>query len=117
MVCQEHEYLREGEFMKNKYWEECLASSFDEHGIIVTTEQLKAVASDIQIGHENIGLAFYVPENPMISEVARLNTELKDEREKVICRECSGYGRIITYWGTRQSNSECRKCAGEGRHK
>lgn len=102
---------------KRDYWEECLASSFNEHAITATNEQIKAVAADIEICRDNIGLAFPTPENPLISEVKTLKLKLKNEHEKVICRECNGYGRIITRGGTFESNSECPKCRGEGRHK
>ncbi len=101
---------------QQNYWEECLATSFEEHGIIVTDLQLKAIADDIQNSHENIGLAFHVPENPLIPEVANLKRELKKEREKVTCDECHGTGNIITYGGTLQFQSSCLQCNGEGRY-
>lgn len=41
----------------NDYWEECLDSSFSEHGIAATPEQLKAIAEDVQVSHENYGMA------------------------------------------------------------
>jgi hypothetical protein len=47
--------------IKLDYWEECLSSSFEEHGVNATPEQFKAVAKDVQAGHDNYGMAFYSP--------------------------------------------------------
>jgi 23S rRNA A1618 N6-methylase RlmF len=60
---------------KTNYWEECLDSSFCEHGITVTPEQLKAVAEDVQGGHENYGMAFYSP--PVGDRIADIKREWK----------------------------------------
>lgn len=98
-----------------KYWEECLSSSFEEHGIIASKEQIEAIASDIQISHENYGLAFHVPENPLINELRKVKEELKKEKEKVICEKCKGRGLITSNYGTFTSNSQCSKCRGEGK--
>lgn len=58
------------------YWEECLDSSFQEHGVKVTPEQLKAIAKDIQGGHENYGMAFYAPPaSDRINDIDREWTE------------------------------------------
>jgi len=99
---------------KNKYWQECLASSFEENGIIATKEQLISIAKDVQIWAENIDTAFYTPENPLISEVKTLKDELRKERNKVVCRECAGRGRIISYGPSYSSESDCGKCHGKG---
>jgi len=61
------------------YWEECLDSSFCEHGIDVTPEQLKAVSEDVKIGHENYGMAFYSP--PAGDRIADINREWKKKYE------------------------------------
>ncbi len=98
-----------------KYWEECLAYSFDENGVVATQAQIIAIASDIQCSHENYGMAFPVPENPLISELKTVKAELKREKEKVFCEECKGNGSITTAWGSRQSTSRCWKCHGEGK--
>lgn len=102
---------------KQDYWKECLASSFNEHGIIATADQIKKVAEDIQISHENIGMAFYVPENPLAGELKKVTAALKAEKEKVFCKVCKGKGSITEAFGTgRVSISTCYKCNGEGKH-
>lgn len=99
-----------------KYWEECLSSSFEEHGVMVTPEQLTAIAEDVKNGNENYGQAFYQPENPMIEENKKLAKALAVEKGKIGCLECRGSGRIIENFANRSSNSQCYKCHGEGKH-
>jgi len=43
------------------YYVECLADSFAEHGVEATIEQIRAVAADVELGAENIGMAFHSP--------------------------------------------------------
>lgn len=43
------------------YWKECLASSFDEHGIPATIEQIDAIAQDVEIARDQFGMTFYSP--------------------------------------------------------
>jgi hypothetical protein len=57
------------------YWEECLDPSSCEYGITVTLEQLKAIAADVQGGHENYGMAFYSP--PAGDRIADIEREWK----------------------------------------
>lgn len=102
---------------KTDYWAECLASAFEEHGIVATSDQIEAVARDVEVSQENIGMAFYQPENPLIGELKRVEAELKAEKELMHCQRCNGTGRLISYGGTFQSNSQCWKCHGEGKHK
>jgi len=61
------------------YWEECLDGSFEEHGVAVTTDQLKAIAEDIQIGHDTYGMAFYSP--PASDRVADIEREYKKRHD------------------------------------
>lgn len=103
---------------KYDYWDECIAISFGENGITATEDQIKAVAADVQGAHENYGQAFYRPsESPLKSEVEKLKRELRDEREKVWCKDCRGTGRIIIPGPYHSGESQCSKCRGEGRHK
>ena len=97
------------------YWEECIAVSFDENGIAATQKQIESVAADVQNSHENIGMAFHTPENPMVSEVSSLREQLKAERDKILCPVCRGSGSIITRGGTFECESQCDRCRGEGR--
>lgn len=101
---------------KADYWHECLAQSLEEHGVIASEQQIIAIASDIEGAHENIGMAFYLPENPMAGEIAGLQKALKKEKEKVGCRRCNGNGYITSNFGDRSSTSQCDKCHGEGKH-
>ena len=101
---------------KFTYWEECLESSFEEHGVIVSNIQLQDIARDVQNASENIGQAFHTPENSIIKEIELLKAKLKKEQDKVICRQCNGYGYIVSYGGTFESHSECFQCHGEGRY-
>jgi len=100
------------------YWTECVEISFEEAGIQATAEQIEVVAGGIEGCHENYGMAFYQPPAGEYEESksVRLKRELAIERDKIICNECKGRGRIIENFGFRSSDSECMNCRGEGRH-
>lgn len=102
-----------------EYWEECLAESLDEHGIIATAEQIKDIAEDVAGAHtvmgENLDPPVMGPSSHNL-ELDRLNKELANEKSKVVCRECAGTGRITEYIGPWFSNSQCDRCDGAGRH-
>lgn len=98
------------------YWAECLESSFEENGISITSSQLSCIAADIEVAHEQYGMAYPTPENPLIGEVSTLKRELETERDKVICRECNGHGSITTHGPIHSATSSCFRCHGEGRH-
>lgn len=98
------------------YWTECIEIAFDENGITATPAQIEATAGDVEGCHDNYGLAFYTPSHdPREDEIERLRKELQAERNKVICTECNGRGRIITQGPHHSSNSECWECRGDGR--
>lgn len=101
---------------KLQYFKECLESSFNEHGISATNDQILAIASDVQISHENIGLAFYTPESPLVGEVEKLKKDLEYERALVHCETCNGKGRIQSYGPYHGSNSDCFRCNGRGKY-
>lgn len=98
------------------YWLECVECALNEHAVLATPEQIKAIAQDIQGAHENYGMAFYQPESPYPREVKRLESELDKERSKISCRSCNGRGRITTLGPHHSSNSPCDRCNGEGKH-
>lgn len=43
------------------YWLECVSQSLEDNGILATEEQRQAIATDMQLSHENYGMAFYSP--------------------------------------------------------
>lgn len=100
----------------NNYWEECLACSFDEHGISVTDEQLKAIARDVEGAHENHGMGGPDTPHPAIAELKNAHDALQVELSKVFCEKCGGQGVIITQGPYHSSRSQCWKCGGQGRH-
>jgi hypothetical protein len=101
---------------REDYFADCLAESFDEHGVTSTPEQLKAVAKDVALAQENIGMAFYEPENPAIRELSDTKRELAKERSKIGCRPCGGTGRLRYNSGPWGVDTQCDKCHGEGKH-
>lgn len=100
------------------YWEECVSTALDEVDIVATQEQIESIAGDVEVSHENCGMAFghdAIP-NPLRTENDQLKRDLKTEREKIICEVCHGKGINVSYGGTFQATSPCWKCKGEGRH-
>ena len=98
------------------YWEECVANAIEEAHVTASLAQVNLIAESVRGAHENYGMAFYQPENPLIGEVSNLKRELKKEKEKVFCLNCEGTGRIITNGPSHSSNSECMKCRGAGKY-
>lgn len=100
------------------YWKECIETSFADHGIVATPDQMQAVASDVEGAYTNIGQAFHVPENPLRAENDDLRRKLKKESEKVGCLVCRGRGYVTEAFGPigRSSTSRCDRCHGEGKH-
>jgi hypothetical protein len=101
--------------IKFKYWQECLAESLSEHGVTVTPEQLNSIARDIESCSDNMGLAFYVPENPYISQIENLKSNLEKEKRKVTCQDCEGSGVMRSQGPHHGSSSACFKCNGQGK--
>lgn len=100
------------------YWEECISIAAEECGLDITKEQIEFIAGSVESGHENYGMAYgsYCIPNPLQIENDKLKTELKKEKDKVICSECKGTGRIISVGPVHSCESECFKCRGKGRH-
>ncbi len=100
------------------YWNECISEALDDAGIAATQKQIDAVVLWVEGAHENYGMAHghdCIP-NPLGEENKRLARELAKEREKIICGECNGRGRITSCGPVYVSSSECHGCHGEGRH-
>ncbi|MBO9624134.1 MAG: hypothetical protein J7500_15610 [Sphingomonas sp.] len=105
---------------RDAYWLEAFEISMEEadcgHLLAqMTDEQRKQVAWGIQGAHENIGLVFYTPENPLRSENERLSRKLRWERELVACDACRGCGREEYAAGPWWVNTSCHKCNGAGK--
>lgn len=98
------------------YWKECISEALSEQGIAATAEQIHEIAYCVEGAHENYGMAFYQPENPLIGELANAKSELKKEQDKVFCKPCNGSGRIYTQGPYHGSDSQCWKCHGHGKH-
>ena len=100
------------------YWLECISDACESAGVLASRDQVRQIADDVKISHDNYGMAFPVPSgNPMESEFKRLKRLFAEEKEKVFCMECGGRGRIISQGPSHSSDSQCWKCHGEGKHK
>ncbi len=104
-----------------EYWVECVESSFSEHGITASKEQIECVAGDVEVSHENQGMAFgddVASRNfheGRESEIAALKTELRAEQDKLMCQECKGRGYIVCMGPVHSAESVCFTCKGNGR--
>jgi DnaJ-class molecular chaperone len=102
---------------RDEYWLECIQEAASDAGVALTKEQAETMAGWVQGASENIGMAFYTPsETQYDRDLKQAKDELRRERAKVHCRECNGKGRIVSFGGTFEFNSQCWKCNGEGRH-
>ena len=102
---------------KKGYWEECVSEAFDDAKISATPDQIQTVAGWVAGAHENFSMAHgydCIP-NPLIEENRRISVALEKERNKTVCRECSGTGRIVCLGPYHSSDSECSYCRGEGK--
>lgn len=104
------------------YWEEAVISSLEEFGVSVSEEQTAGIARDMEVAHEQYGMAFGhdVADKNLIAaraqEMADLRAEIRTERDKVTCKTCKGTGRLIVNGPAHSSESMCYKCGGAGRH-
>ena len=66
------------------YWNECISCAFDEAGIQATKEQIDLVAGDVEVAHENYGMAhgYDAIPNPILLENNELKKQLKIEQNK-----------------------------------
>lgn len=101
------------------YWEECIKEAFEDAKIQATDEQIDVVTNWVEGAHDNYRMAHgydCIP-NPQTLEIEKLTEELKKEKNKIQCSECSGKGYITDSWGSsgRSSTSQCYKCRGEGK--
>ena len=100
------------------YWEECIAEALDDADLKASKEQIQNIAGWVEGAHENYGMAFGHDciQNPQTLEIEALQKALKKERDKILCGECKGAGRITEHGPVHSYNSECTQCRGEGRY-
>lgn len=99
------------------YWQEVLSNSAEENGISLSEEQVVAIARDIELAHDQYGMAFghdCIP-NPLMGENDRLRRALTIEQSLVHCEECAGTGRNVTYGPHHSADTQCWKCHGKGK--
>ncbi len=103
------------------YWVEAVESSLEEHGVKATTEQIECIAGDIEVCHENYGMAHghdVIYSNwvgSQESEIARLKKLLREEKDKTPCRTCNGRGFVVSPGPYHSSEHQCWTCHGAGR--
>jgi len=104
------------------YWEECIGEAFEDAGITATAEQIQTVASWVEGGHENYGMAngYDVISKGAESQAERELREVKQEIQKAKewensttpCTTCNTQGTVRDGWGR---DVRCDACRGEGR--
>jgi hypothetical protein len=105
--------------MKMDYWKECIEEALEDSKLNASEDQIQNITNWVESAHDNYSMATgsdCIPD-PVNLENEALRKELKAEREKVICRECNGNGRITEQGPVHSYNSECSNCRGEGRHR
>lgn len=107
-----------------QYWEDaigdalCEVDKFDA----LTSEEMTKVAKSLQMAHESYGMAFghdVASRNfhaQARNEEEKLRKELARERNKIVCKECGGTGRLRYTSGPWVVDTGCTKCSGDGRH-
>jgi hypothetical protein len=84
------------------YWIETIESSLDECGIVATREQIKKIAENVQISHENYGLSFYSPPSEdRIYDIQRENEKkinnIQSENKKSELAAKTAISRMLNY--------------------
>jgi DnaJ-class molecular chaperone len=103
------------------YWIEAVESSLEEAGIIAIPQQITNIAGDMEVAHEQYGMAFGHDvassnlQSAKDAEIADLRRQLCAEKEKITCTECVGKGSITIPGPYHSGTSTCYKCKGNGR--
>ncbi|MEL6569378.1 MAG: hypothetical protein AAFQ22_13240 [Pseudomonadota bacterium] len=108
--------------MSIEYWKIAIEESLGEHGIVLSDEQLSAVAVDMDNAHLmygeatglNVVTANYHASRQ--SEIDVLKAELKTERDALPCEVCKGGTAKEIGIGGRLVPMDCWKCGGKGRY-
>lgn len=64
-----------------EYWKECISVAADDHGIVLSPEQIDTLAESVEGGHENYGMAFYSP--PSSDRLNTVEREWKGKLDKL----------------------------------
>lgn len=90
----------------SNYWNECIQSSLEEHGVKATDEQINMIAKDVQIGHENFGMfhGYECIPNPTETEKDRKIKLLQDEISHLKKVEDMFYKNVATRRGVNVSD-------------
>lgn len=99
---------------RNGYYYECVSDAASECGLNIEQHHLKYIAEAVAGAVENYSTAFHTPDSPLVSENARLKTELKREQTKDLCGQCKGQGSLTTPGPYHSSTSQCWACNGSG---
>ena len=98
---------------KIDYWTEIIVDTLDEMDIILDEHTVKALASNINIAHEDMSEQFNVPLAPSSAqqELDKTKRELYKLKSSllsnsVVCRDCLGQGTI--------GKILCGNCDGKG---
>lgn len=75
-------------YSRTDYYAEGLSESFEEHGVTASSEQIRAIAEDVVLWTENIGMAFYSP--PASDRLSDIEREWKGKLA-VLQREFETY--------------------------
>lgn len=107
-------------YSRDDYYQECFETAMGDEGLWhlveqMTKEQRANIGGAIAGAVENVGLAFYCPENPLIAENRRLERKLKWQRELKHCHPCNGTGRLQYNSGPWGVDTGCHHCNGDGR--
>lgn len=72
------------------YWKECISIAADECDLSLTKEQLDCLASSVEGGHDNYGMAFYSP--PASDRIDDMRRQY-EERNMQLQKEFDQYRR------------------------
>lgn len=102
---------------KKGYWEETVAQALEEAGVPATKDQIKAIAADMLISADNMGmLDGSEHRTESNNELDTLKKKLADmeefDRLAVACEYCKGRGYVTDCWDRKFS---CDMCGGKGR--
>ena len=101
------------------YWLECVDAALDAAGVPATSEQVAAIARDVENAHDLYGevTGLSVASANLAAQQRReeshLQQRLRYEQEvpRVRCNSCKGFGFVRDGWGR---DFGCNDCDGKG---